>query len=63
MLIACEKPKDWECTCWYDGPPNGRGKQTKSIYNTKQRAAEKQCNDYGKELSGVNVYTCQIDVK
>ena len=51
ILIACEKRKDWLCTYDYDGPPNGKGQKTKTILNTKQHEAERQCNDYGKELS------------
>lgn len=63
LLSACQKPKDWECTCKYDGA-FGSGTETTTITNKTQSEASTACTNYGKSLTGGNgSYNCKSQVK
>jgi hypothetical protein len=63
LLTACQKPKNWTCTCDYDISSYGKGTTTFDIQNAKQADASAECSsdDFLNGRSGTA--TCSLKVK
>ena len=63
LVISCQKPKDWDCTCEYSAL-RGSGKESMAITNKKRMDANEYCTQFGKDLiRGNGSYKCKLTVK